>query len=301
MNCSRRGAWILSVGLLVLWSCKDDDAPVADPLDDPWVDAIETGDEQRAAVAGLEAEPSAEPSVGLDDAPLALAAEAGSRSEAPPPTAVIATPAEGEAKPSSSPAPADSDPAKAPAAAPEQPATEPPAEPEPAPASSPSAEPAKPASPAPVTSADFHGSYRYIGGSGQRDDVKAAVETTVTALPRVIQGIARKRLTATNPVDSSVDIVVAGDTVTTTFETGFNASCVIDGGTVNATDIEGGKLKVRLRAKGSKLVQQMEGKGGARTIVYVLSADRKTLTVHHKITSDRLPEPLIYRLSYSRK
>jgi hypothetical protein len=33
----------------------------------------------------------------------------------------------------------------------------------------------------------------------------------------------------------------------------------------------------------------------------VLSADRKKLTVHTKITSDRLPVPLIYRLSYSRK
>jgi hypothetical protein len=76
---------------------------------------------------------------------------------------------------------------------------------------------------------------------------------------------------------------------------------VIDGGTVKATDIEGGKLVVRLRWKDGKLIQQMEGKGGARIIVYVLSADRKKLTVHHKITSDRLPVPLTSRLSYARK
>ena len=76
---------------------------------------------------------------------------------------------------------------------------------------------------------------------------------------------------------------------------------MIDGATVKTTGIDGEKLAVRVRSKGSKLVQHMQGKDGARTIVYVLSADRNKLTVHHKITADRLPEPLTYQLSYSRK
>ena len=45
----------------------------------------------------------------------------------------------------------------------------------------------------------------------------------------------------------------------------------------------------------------MEGTGGARTIVYVLSSDRKKLTGHQKITTPRLPVPVTYRLTYQRK
>ena len=78
-------------------------------------------------------------------------------------------------------------------------------------------------------------------------------------------------------------------------------TCVIDGPAVRTRGIDGGKLDVRLREKGNKLVQQLEGTGGARTIVYVLSPDRQRLTIHHKITSSRLPVPVTYRLSYARK
>jgi hypothetical protein len=289
--------WIFGAALF-FGGCKDEDAPVADPLDDPWVDAI-TAEEEPPAAAELVAVAAPEQAV----------IEASSPAEVQPASGVLATPSEPESEPEQKPKPS---------AAPEKstaetqtleeptPTPEPAVEPAPAvdPTPSPSAEPTKPAEPAsppPITSADFHGNYRWVGGSSQRDELEAAIEATVDALPGALHGIARKRLTATNPVENTVDIVVAGDKVTTTFESGFNATCVIDGGTVNATDIEGGKLKVRLRWKDGKLIQQMEGKGGARTIVYVLSANRKKLTVHHKITSDRLPVPLTYRFSYTRK
>lgn len=297
---SRASQWILSVTLVLAGGCKEADKPIADPLDDPWVDAIEAEEEPTAL-------PSVEPSAGE-----LIAVEVSSPADVQPAAGMLATPSEAETESAAS-----GGTAKAPSAAPKQPtdetqavdgpapALEPAPAPEPAPTveptPTPSAEPAEPASPPPITSADFHGNYRFVGGSSQRDELKAAIEATVDALPGALHGIARKRLTATNPVEGTVDIAVAGDNVTTSFESGFNASCVIDGGTANATDIEGGKLKVRLRWKDGKLVQQMEGKGGARTIVYVLSADRKKLTVHHKITSDRLPVPLTYRLSYSRK
>lgn len=309
MQSPCRGTWILSVALLLSSSCKDDDKPVADPLEDPWVDGLEAIDEQ----------PNAEPNTGE---PVAAGsqdpslAELGSLPEAQPAADLLATPSAAEPEPEPEPASAHAlagtgKSPTAPATAPEPPTAEtqavdgPVPAPEPAstvePTPTPEPTPAKPASPPPITRADFHGSYRYAGGSSQRNDLAAGIEATVDALNGAIQGIARRRLTATNPLDSTVDIVVAGDDVTTTFESGFNASCVIDGATANARDIEGGKLRVRLRWKDGKLIQQMEGNGGARTIVYVLSADRKTLTVHHKITSDRLPVPLIYRLSYSRK
>lgn len=294
MQSWRRSAWSLSLSLVIVSGCKSDvDQPAADPLDDPWVNAIDTGDEEPVVAAS-------EPVGAGTQSPPPTVAQAGSR----PAAQVVATPFKDDAesiatarsKPATVPEPPTDD-APAVDEQPEQPAPTPVAEP----TSVPTAEPAKPASPPPITSADFHGSYRYAGGNAQREDLEAAIEATVTQLAKAIQGIARKRLTQANPVDSSVEIVVAGDEITTTFESGFHVTCVIDGATVKTTGIDGEKLAVRVRSKGSKLVQHMQGKDGARTIVYVLSADRNKLTVHHKITADRLPEPLTYQLSYSRK
>ncbi|MFO7565519.1 MAG: hypothetical protein R6X02_22950 [Enhygromyxa sp.] len=315
MKSSRKSAWILCMGVVVLTGCKGDanDKPAADPLDDAWVDAIGSGDEEPAVAPEPEPLPSAEPEfadpLGTDtqDSPQEIA-EASPASEAQPPAAsALAAPDKREALPSQSPEPTTPAPAT-----PKQPAAEalaadeqaPPPAPAVEPTPTPSVEPAKPAEPAappPITSADFHGSYRYSGGQTQRDELAAAIETTVTSLSRALHGIARKRLTQANPVDRTVDIVIAGGKITTTFESGFSVSCVIDGPAVRTTGTGGERLDVRVRSKGSKLVQHMQGKDGARTIVYVLSADRKKLTVHHKITADRLPEPLTFRLSYSRK
>src|SRR5690606_10452654 len=54
MPALRRHAWILTAGLLALsGGCKGelDDEPAADPLEDPWVDGIDSGDESAVAAA----------------------------------------------------------------------------------------------------------------------------------------------------------------------------------------------------------------------------------------------------------
>jgi outer membrane biosynthesis protein TonB len=317
MRALCRPAWILTVGLLVSsGACKSelDNVPAADPLDDPWVDAIGTGDE--SAAAGV-AEPAAEPAEPAVDEALALAEPGVDEAEPTEPTepstdsdaGVVAVPTNGQPKSdslaASKPAANQNPAANEPAAKVEP--TEPTA-PEPAPAEQAkpaptpaAAEPAKPAAPPPLTIADFHGNYRYTGGSSQRKDLEQAIEASVMELAAVIRPIGRKRLTKTNPIDNSLDIVMTGDTVKTIFETGFDAACVIDGGTIHYAAKDGEKYKVRVRAKGVKLIQIIEGPDGVKTSVFVLSADKQRLTVHHKIEAPRLPKPLAYRLSYSRK
>lgn len=321
MPSPRRRAWILTAGVLALTACKSepDNKPAADPLEDPWVDALDTGDPQQPVGAATEAAPSGEPASADEPAALALAeADPATDPEpaaAPEPAAgVIASPsaAADSSKPKSAastqpsasantagPAPSSEAPSEPPS---EQPAI---AQPEPAPsaepAPAPSVEPAEPPAPPPITIADFHGNYRFVGGATQRADLEAAIEAAANQLSAAIRGIGRKRLTKTNPIDDTLDIVIAGDKVTTIFETGFDATCVIDGPTVKWSNKKGDSYKVRVRAKGSKLVQIIEGDDGVKTTVFVLSADKKRLTVHHKITADRLKEPMTYRLSYSRK
>lgn len=313
MPSLRRRAWFLTAGLLALSACKyePDDKPAADPLEDPWVNAIDTGDEEQLAVA---AEPDQAAPVTVDPAPsvdpsaLALA-ETNDATAAEPATAVIATPStsgSAKAKPASS-KPANADAIEPAAAEPEPEPDGAPAiaDPNPAPAvdptPAPTVKPEEPATPPPITIADFHGNYRFVGGSAQRSDLEAAIEAAASQLSAAIRGIGRKRLTKTNPIDDTLDIVIAGDKVTTIFETGFDATCVLDGATVHWSSSKGDAYKVRVRAKGSKLVQIIEGEDGVKTTVFVLSADKQKLTVHHKITADRLPEPMTYKLSYSRK
>ena len=327
---SPRSVLVVAASLWLVAGCKDEleGKVAADPLEDPWVASLDTGEEEPGELPGEAAgelaeaegnatanpdpalamaeEPSAdtEGAVEAGEAP-AQAGEAVATAEAGPSADPKANPgggskagtptpsSPGAPTPADSPAPSEAEPAPTPAT----PATTPAANPTP----TPSAEPAKPAAPPPLTFADYQGNFRYSGGSTQRDARDAALEVTVGALASAIRGIARKRLLATNPIENTLDITVSGDKVTTTYESGVTISCVVDGGTSDSKDIEGNKLRARLRWNKGKLVQHMEGKGGARTIVYALSSDRKKLTVHTKITSDRLPEPLVYKMSYTRK
>ena len=119
-------------------------------------------------------------------------------------------------------------------------------------------------------------------------------------LPGIIRGIARKRLTKTNPLDDSVAIAVVGEQVTTTFASGFNPSATLGGGPISWTSKKGDLYKVRVKQQGSKLIQIIGGEDGVKTTVFVLSADRSRLTVHHKITAERLSAPMTYKLSYVR-
>jgi hypothetical protein len=308
MRSLRRPAWILSALLLAPSGCKSelDDKPAADPLEDPWVGGIDSGAEPVAAAPPSEPEVAVEP----EPEPEPESAEAAPDPIDPTdPTDLTAPtdPAAGvlaigpsSAKPKSAATPEQAganEPAPEPATAPE------PVEPSAAPAAkpNPSAEPAKPAAPPEITIADFHGNYRFAGGNTQRSELEAAIEAAANQLPGAIRGIGRKRLTKTNPIDNTLEIVIAGDKVTTIFETGFDATCVIDGPTVHWSNNKGDAYKVRVRSKGNKIVQIIEGDDGVKTTVFVLSTDKQKLTVHHKITADRLPEPMTYRLSYSRK
>jgi hypothetical protein len=297
--------------LLALGGCKSelDDSPLADPIEDPWVEGIDSGAEPAAAselltpeaLALAEPETPGEPEALAEPEapPVDVDAQAPAPAEPEAPASVLATPS---AKPAS--AAAGSPAAEPPAAADER---EPVVDAAPTPTPAPAAEPAvvaekpKPAPPPPITPADFQGKYRFTGGSSQRKDLEQAIEAAAQQLSAAIRGIGRKRLTKTNPIDDTLEIVVAGDKLTTIFETGFDATCVIDGPTIHWSNNKGEKYKVRARQKGEKLIQIIQGDDGVKTTVFVLSADKQRLTVHHKITADRLPEPMTYRLSYSRR
>lgn len=315
----RRSARVCLLGFgLVLSSlaCKQelDDKPAADPLEDPWVNAIE--DEEPVQPVAVAAAPAAASVPAVAGTPTPAAAPVDTLIASPTPDAGASASTLPTSQPGGSTtarsASSASAPAGQPAAASEATPSPTPAAPgepaaiEPAPAPTPSAEPAAASKPEPaaapaLTIADFNGNFRYSGGSAQRADLDQAIEDAVMQLAMPIRGIGRKRLTNTNPIDDTLDIKVSGDKVQTIFESGFDAECTIDGGTVKWTSKKGDKYKVRVRKKDTKLVQVIEGEDGVKTTVFVLSADKQSLTVHHKIEADRLETPMTYKLSYKRK
>lgn len=306
----RRTARVLGLGLILSsTACQQelDSKPAADPLEDPWVQSIDEGEEEPSAVVVADPVIAPTPTPAIDPSASGTQVAVVEPGTVPEGTAELAklagasTPgAKSTSTPGTTPGPGTiTDPtptADVPVQPSEADVPTPAIEPAPAPA-----EPAKPVAAPAITYVDFAGNYRFSGGSAQRADLTQAIEDAVLQLAMPIRGIGRKRLTNTNPIDDTLEIVVTGDKVQTIFETGFDAECTIDGGTVHWTSKKNDKYKVRVRKKDSKIVQVIEGEDGVKTTVFVLSSDKQSLTVHHKITADRLEVPMTYKLSYKRK
>lgn len=301
----------LTFGLLSLSACKDvEDLPEIDPVDDPWVAAIENEEPTAEVPAPAEAavavnDGAAMPApVPVDPDPSAAAvvdpavAEAAKLAGASVPSSTAK--AGGTTKPSTpsaDPGAAAVDPAEP------APATEPAAAVDPAPAidPAPAPAPAKPAAPPPITMADFNGKYRFTGGSSQEQAVADAIEFGANQVVAIARGIARKRLTKTQIIEDPITLTVTGDDLKIEWGTsGDSMTCVIDGSSTTMS-YKGDNYKGRARSKDGKLITSFQAPDATKTVVYVLSSDRKTLTVHHKLVADQLQEPVTFKLTYTRK
>lgn len=312
MRASTLSRVVLSLSLVVLPGCKDklEDLPDIDPIDDPWIDNIDEGEELLAEVPVDPAAPTAEVAPPpIEDEAVAVADPNADPNAAVAPDAATAEAAKlaGATVPSSKPksggavVPSPSADPSAPVD-PAAPAAEPaPAEPAPAVQPTPAAEPVKPAPPAPITMADFGGSFRFSGGSAQRQALTEAIEFGANQVAAIIRGVARKRLTKTQIIEDPVTLTITGDNAKFHWgTTGEGMTCVIDGPTTTMS-YGGDKYKARCRQKDGKLITSFQAPDATKTIVYVLSSDRKVMTAHHKLIADQLSEPVTFKVTYTRK
>ncbi|KIG18487.1 hypothetical protein DB30_00772 [Enhygromyxa salina] len=313
---------MISMGLvLAVTACKSaEDRPNTDPLNDPWLDEIEADEVAVAATPDPAADPSAEPGTdpGTDPAEEPTTAVAPDEDPVAPndgSEVAAAEPADGStaeaAKLAGASAPSNksgaavaaADPAKPDPAPSEQPAAAPAEQPAVAPApaeAAPKPQPAEPPAPAPITIADFDGTFRFSGGSAQRQALEEAIEFGANQVAGIIRGIARKRLTKTQIIDDEIKMSVSGDKITFNWSNGSTMTCVIGGPKVSMS-FKGDKYLGRVLEKGSKMIVVFDAPDAVKTLVYVLSADRQKLTVHHKLDADQLSEPVTFKLSYTRK
>ena len=314
---------VLAVGVVLCASaCKSvDDLPDKPPVDDDWVDQIEAEEpapvEGEVATAPVGAEEPAPAEVAADDstAPAegetAVAADAVAMAEAEA-EGTVATQVVASPKPSAGGSGSGSNSGGSAAASASDAETEPapedaaevataPSEPTPEAAPKPAAKPEEPPAPKPITMADYAGTFKFTGGNDQREKLAAAIEDAAMQVNAMIRGIARKRLTKTQILETPLEISITGNTVRFDLgTTGGSWSAEIDGPTTTMK-YNGDKYKVNVRSKDGKMITTFFATDATKTIVYALSSDRKRLTVHHRLVADQLKTPVTFKFSYTRQ
>jgi hypothetical protein len=139
---------------------------------------------------------------------------------------------------------------------------------------------------------------RWILIESQSDDIAPAIERVVRRMNFLIRGIARSRLRKTQIAFPHITIV-SGERFRIDHEGGTAVWHGTAGTAVKTTAPDGKPINVRLFA-GPPLRETYESEEGSRENTYVLSEGGGKLTVHVRITSPKLPEPLVYSLVYRR-
>lgn len=152
----------------------------------------------------------------------------------------------------------------------------------------------------PTTAEQLHGSFKLVGGATQKAKIEAAIDKATDDMFPGIRGIARSRLKDSNKAWARIEITVAGKFIKIE-QVGHRAvTAPSNGVAVPVRSKHGDRAKATHKMEGGKLVQKLVADEGGRSNTYQLSADGETLKVTSRIWSKRLPEDVVYHLTYQR-
>lgn len=144
----------------------------------------------------------------------------------------------------------------------------------------------------------FVGQYAFAGGEAQRTALRDAIEELVAQLSAVIRGVAREKLTDTNPVFEKVSIERKGGELVLNYGSHTNV-CKLDGSASEVEGIDGSSLKCRLSMQGDALVHRVDGSRGGRVNTFTITEGGR-LTMKSRIHSKMMPADLRYTLTFAR-
>jgi hypothetical protein len=149
------------------------------------------------------------------------------------------------------------------------------------------------------TEADrFVGQYAFAGGEAQRAALRDAIEELVAQLNAVIRGVARDKLTDTNPVFERVSIERKGGELVLSYGSHTN-TCKLDGSPSDVEGIDGSSLECRLSMHGDAFVHRVDGPRGGRVNTFTIGKSGR-LTMKTRIHSKMMPADLRYTLTFER-
>jgi hypothetical protein len=144
----------------------------------------------------------------------------------------------------------------------------------------------------------FRGSFSFAGGDGERAALQTAIEHAVDGMNFITQPIARGRLRGKNPVYSTLAFDFPTGQVAVTFDGRATIRSRDDGVPGSGTTLTGETVQVLQRFNQGALVQLLVAGNGTRRNDFSVSADGHTLTMRVTVTSEQLPHPLHYTLTY---
>jgi hypothetical protein len=148
--------------------------------------------------------------------------------------------------------------------------------------------------------ARLSGKFRYVGGEGQRQELLSAIERAVQQLNALIRGIGRRRLATVTEIPRSLRYALNAETIEMQYGELPAIHAPADGRYVERVNARGTPMRVSFELRGETLVQRFKGEKGTRTNKVTISEDGTRLTMRVSIKSERLADPLRYRLSYKR-
>jgi hypothetical protein len=148
--------------------------------------------------------------------------------------------------------------------------------------------------------ADHHaGKFGFSGGDSERNAVLTAIDDVVGEMNPLARAIARERLREANRVPELIEISRNEDLVAIYFDD-RRYEAPLDGSPVEVVGVTGDTLTYRLSVKPERVRQSFVGEKGGRENTLTIRGEHG-LALGVRVTSDSLPKPLAYRLTYRRK
>lgn len=152
-----------------------------------------------------------------------------------------------------------------------------------------------------ATPDDFSGSYRYAGGSHEKDLLEQAIEEATSEMNFLIRGIARDRISSAVEPRGSLKFDFGTNYVTFRSPGMPVLRAPVDGTPIRWTNSEDAVVEVRCQLEGDTLRIRYRGDGGDTQCVYRFDAERSRLELSARVDHEQLPGTLRYRLTYSRE
>lgn len=145
------------------------------------------------------------------------------------------------------------------------------------------------------------GTYEYVGGKAQIDEMNRRIEEGVEELNFFIRGIAERRLREANRPTEKLTITSANGKISVARSGKPEMAAPENGSAVDWKNPENGKeLQVSHRLEQGVLRQRIEGDRGRSVNRFVLGEDGQRLSVKTQIEVDRLDAPIRFETTYRR-
>lgn len=143
----------------------------------------------------------------------------------------------------------------------------------------------------------FVGRYTYAGGADEREALAKAIDALVAKMNRLVRGIARSKLTETNPVETSLRITANARALTVAFgERPFTAP--LDGRPITVKVVTGDEMSLHYGITENEIRQVFAGDEKGQVNTFQRHDER--VVRRARVYAAQLPADLIYELTYDR-